>query len=134
VDPGVGAPILIVPAAGDGAYDVDLANAVPVPAWNPVTGVCSGYYEWDKPNTGKGTVSVGAPGASHFYLLTVEKVLIRFVNRMPIIGTGGYDFNIPAVEPKVMMPQWKGRVTLHNAGHIGLKTAWYLTTARMQTV
>jgi len=134
VDPGVGAAILIVPAAGNGAFDVDLAAAVPVPAWNPVTGVCSGFFEWDKPNTGKGTISIGVPQASHFNLFAIDIPLIRFANKLPLLGEGVLDFNIPAVEPKVIMPHWKGKVTLHNSGHAGLHGAWYMTTARMQTV
>jgi hypothetical protein len=134
VDPGVGAAILIVPAAGNGAYDVDLAAAVPVPAWDAMTGACSGFFEWDKPSTGKGTISVGAPQQSHFNLFAIELTLMRFCNRMPLLGSGVLDFNIPAVEPKTIMPHWKGRVTLHNVGHAGLVGAWYLTTARMKTV
>jgi len=134
VDPGVGADILIVPAAGNGAYDMDLATAVPVPAWNPVSGVCSGFFEWDKPNTGKGTISIGTPQASHFNLFAIDISLNRFANKLPLLGDGVLDFNIPAVEPKTVMPHWKWRVTLHNAGHTGLHGAWYITTARMQTV
>lgn len=134
VDPGVGAAILVVPAAGNGAYDVDLDVAVPVPSWDVVSGACSGFYEWNQPNTGKGTISVGLPQASHFNLFVVELTLIRFCNRMPLLGSGMLDFNIPAVEPKMILPHWKGRVTLHNHGHAGLVGAWYLTTARMKTV
>lgn len=134
VDPGVGAAILIVPAAGNGAYDVDLSDCSPVPAWNTVTGVCSGFFEWDKPNTGKGTISVGTPQAAHFNLFAVNIPLIRFANKLPLLGEGVLDFNIPAVEPKVIMPHWKGKVTMHNSGHTGLRGAWYMTTARMQTV
>lgn len=134
VDPGVGAAILIVPAAGDGAYDVDLDAAVPVPAWNVVTGACSGFYEWDKPSTGKGTITVSTPQASHFNLFAVAIPLIRFANKLPLLGNGVLDFNIPAVEPKMILPHWKGKVTLHNSGHTGLVGAWYMTTARMQTV
>lgn len=134
VDPGVGQAILIVPAAGDGAYDVDLDDAIPVPAWDPVTGVTSGFYEWDKPNEGKGTISVGTPQAAHFNLFVIGITLIRFVNKLPLLGSGMLDFNIPAVEPKMILPHWKGKVTLHNSGHNGLKGSWYLTTARMKTV
>jgi hypothetical protein len=132
VDPGVGAPILAVPAAGNGAYNIDLANAVPVPAFG-VNDAPVGYWAWSEPSTGKGTVSAGAPGASPWHLFAAPIPLVRFANRLPLLGSGAMDMNPPPIKSKKMLPHWKGKVILHNTGHEGLKAAFWLATARAQT-
>lgn len=133
VDPGVGAAILIVPAAGNGAYDVDLDAAVPVPA-QTAEGY-NGYWEWDYSLVGRGTISLGNPGTAHFHLLAIEKTLVRFANKLQFLGGGDLDMTLPAVEPKAQLPHWKGRITLHNHnGHANLQTTWFLHTARVLTL
>lgn len=132
VDPGVGAPILAVPAAGNGAYNIDLANAVPVPAYG-VNDAPVGYWTWTEPNTGKGAIAAGAPGASPWHLFAAPIPLVRFANRLPLLGSGAMDMNPPPIKSKKMLPHWKGKVILHNSGHEGLKAAFWLATARAQT-
>jgi len=134
IDPGIGAAILIVPAAGNGAFDVDLSQAAPVPAWNTITGVGSGFYEWDKPPTGKGTISIGLPQAAHFNLFAIEIPLVRFINKLSLLGDGVLNFNTSAIEPKLILPHWQCKGTIHNNGHEGLVCSWYLTLARSQTI
>ena len=120
---------VIVPAAGNGAYDVNLANVNPV-----LTPLHDGYWDWNFPITGKGTVVPGVPGAAGAHLIAADYSLIRFVNKAPMLGSGSLDFTIPAIEPKICLPHWKIRVTLHNGGHTGLKAVWHLTTARVKTI
>lgn len=120
---------IIVPAAGNGAYDVDLVAANPI-----LTPAKDGYWEWSFPDTGKGTVTAGSPGKAGAHLLAVDQSIIRFANRIPLLDEGERNFTIPAIEPKVMLPHWKGKVTLYNAGHTGLKMAWHLLLARRRTV
>lgn len=121
--------VVIVPAAGNGAFDVDLALANPI-----LTPLKDGFWEWDFPLTGKGSVSVGDPGKAGAHLLTVDKPLVRFANRIQLMGNGERNFSIPAIEPKIMLPHWKGKVTLHNAGHTGLAMCWHLLVSRTRTV
>lgn len=130
VDPGVGSTILIVPAVG-GDYDVDLGNAFLVPA-EDADGDPNGYYEWDFPDEGKGTISPGTPGASHYNLFTIQIDLVTYVARQPFLGNCDIPINYP-VRPKIILPHWTSRVTLHNGGHAGLKSAWSLTTARKKS-
>jgi hypothetical protein len=127
VDPGTGAAILIVPATG-GSHTVDLASCAPVPS-----PTYQGFFDWDYPHTGKGTVSLGVPQAAKYNLFTVDIPLVRFVNKLPILGAGEIDITIPAVEPKIILPHWKGKATLVNGGHTGLKLSWWLALARVQT-
>jgi len=119
---------IIVPAAGNGSYDVNLAQANPV-----LTPLKNGYWEWDFPLTGKGTVTLGAPGQAGAHLIAADYPLTKFINKTPL-RDGHMDFTISAIEPKILLPHWKGKVTVHNAGHTGLEVAWYLTTARVQTI
>jgi hypothetical protein len=133
VDPGVGAAILLVPANGNGAYDVNLANAVPVPAYGANSALV-GYWDWSEPDTGLGTIQGSStPGHAAYHLFAVAAPLVKFVNRMPLLGSGAMDMQPPPIKSKKMLPHWRGRVTLHNAGHAGLKVAWYLATARAST-
>lgn len=138
VDPGVGAAILIVPAAGNGAYDVDLEDAVPVPAYTETedgTQTPSGFYNWSSPGTGSGVVSAGVPQASPYNLFAVAIDLVRFANRLQLEGAEIQDLTIPAVKPKKILPQWKFKVTAyHAAGTADLAVQWWLTTARIKTI
>lgn len=120
---------IIVPAAGDGAYDVDLGEANPV-----LTPLHDGFWDWDFPPTGKGTVTVGEPQKAKAHLIAANYDLARFVNRVSISKNEQLEFTIPAIEPKIMLPHWKGKVTIHNSGHTGLAVEWYITCARARTV
>lgn len=120
---------VIVPAAGDGAYDVNLGQANPV-----LTPLRDGFWEWDFPNTGKGNVTLGNPGEAGSHLIAADYPLARFINKVPIFCSSHLEFTIPAIEPKIMLPHWKGKVTVHNAGHAGLKVGWYVTAARVRTI
>jgi len=137
VDPGVGAAILIVPAAGNGAYDVDLEDAVPVPAYTEdEEGVQTpnGFYTWSAPDTGSGVISASVPQVSPYNLFAVAIDLVRFANRLQLEGTEIQDLTIPAVKPKKILPQWKFKVTAHHAaGTSNLEVQWWLSTARTKT-
>ena len=126
---------VIVPAAMNGSFDVDLDEANPV-----LTPLKDGYWEWQTsadaksfPNTGKGVVAVGDPGHAGAHLIAVDYPLARFARRMPVIGNQHFNFTIPAIEPKIILPHWRTKVTVHNVGHAGLVVGWYLSVARVKT-
>jgi len=135
VDPGVGAAILIVPAAGNGAYNVDLTQAVPINSFNTdVPRQPTGYWDWSAPDTGLGTVTPGAPGHSGYNLFSVAlDPMVRFMAKFPLLGDNSINLTIPAISPKTILPQWILRVRMHNSGHAGLKLCWGLVTARVKT-
>lgn len=121
---------IIVPAAGNGTHDVDLSTANPV-----ITPDKNGFWEWDFPEVGRGTVSMGVPGASSCHLIAVDVPLTSFVNRSHVIGGCSMDFTIPAIEPKIFLPHWRVKVTVHHGeGTNQLALSWYITTARAKTV
>jgi len=124
---------VITPAVGNGAYDVDLSTATPVPA--VTASGYNGYWEWDWPLTGKGTISVGVPGSAHFHLIAAEVGLVRYAAKLPLLGSGDIDLTLPAVEPKTQLPHWKGRLKLHNeGGSHTVQIGWFLMTARVVTL
>lgn len=124
---------LIVPAAGNGTHDVDLATAVPIPAGKP--NEKTGYYEWDWPDEGKGNVTIGEPGHAEFNLLDFSLTLNRQLPKFQLLGSRAFELTVPAVNPGAMLPQWKQKITLHNhSGHTGLKVVWTIVCARYKTV
>lgn len=119
---------IIVPAAMDGAFDVDLDEANPV-----LTPLKDGFWEWSFSLTGRGVVTIGDPGKAGAHLVAADYLLARFAHRLPIIGNQHFNLTIPAIEPKIVLPQWKTKVSVHNSGHTGLVVGWYLTVARVKT-
>jgi hypothetical protein len=130
-----GANTLIVPASGNGAYDVNLNTAVPVPALNTsIPRAPIGYWNWSSPDTGKGTVSAGIPGGSPYNLFAITiDPLIRLVASLQLIGDSTINITVPAVNPKQFLPHWTMRAVLHNSGHTGLQVGFYLLLARIKT-
>ena len=124
---------VIVPAAGNGAYDVDLEEAVPVPAKDS-EGNPNGYWNLSVIMIGKGTITPNVGGVGSYHLLDVETKLIRHGNKCILLGSNNIEVSMPVVEPKVLLPQWKGKITVHNYGHTGLKVAVTLKLARVLTV
>lgn len=126
---------IIVPSDGSGSYDVDLGLAVPVPAIGSDGSYC-GYWDCASAATGSWAVSPGlTPGSSHWHLVPAEVVLTRYVNCVQMLGSNHVQLIIPAIEPKAWLPQWRGRVTVHNdvGGHT-VSFVWKLTIGRYRTV
>lgn len=127
---------VIVPAAGNGAFNVDLSLAVPIPSFDEDNGgEPSGYWDWDEPAVGRGSVVPSAsPGSAKWHLLAVPVNLARFAAKFPLLGAEHVPMTVPAVKPKKVLPQWRYRVTLRNSGHANLQISWYLVLARTKTL
>ena len=137
VAPG-GPEILIVPAAGDGAYDVDLdvANIVPSACEDECNTTPSGYWDWDAPIVGRGTITPSiTPGHAWYHLFVVDIPLVRFANKVPPIGSGNMPMALGNIKAKKMLPHWIGKTTVyHAAAGSTLSVGWFLLTARAQTI
>jgi hypothetical protein len=125
---------LLIPAAGNGGFDLDLATAIPVPAANEETGTQTGFWDWSSPDVGKGVVSPGQAGLAAWNLLDVSPAPIRFMNRFHMLGAGRVDVD-PPIKPKKILPHWLFRVTVHSAGRATgtLDVVWSLKTGRVRT-
>lgn len=123
---------MVLPAAGNGAYD--LVSGVPVPSYDEGNGeIPDGYWDWSNPDTGLGTLSA-APNEGGYNLFDFPVNLVSFIKNIPLIGTGPVNIPIPAIKPKKVLPHWKFKVSLVNSGNSNLKVGWFLVTARRTTL
>lgn len=118
---------LIVPAAGDGTHDIAEAAKVPLPA-----SAADGYWDWDMPDTGRGTLSPGSPGAAQYNLLDIPVDLVRWVKKIPILGDGTDPLH-PETKARRLLPHWELVVGVHNESLSTIHVVWHLDCARKKT-
>ena len=118
---------IVVPAAGNGTHDVNEVDKVPVPA-----GDGAGYWTWDTPDTGRGTISPKASGGYDLYDVPIP--LVTWLRKMPLLGSNIVDYMLPAIKPKRILPHWTFKAELHNSGHAGLELCWVMFCARKKTL
>lgn len=116
---------IIVPAAGDGTYDVDLDQAVPVPAGMDN----NGYWDADE-RTGVVTVSAD-PGAAKFYLMTVE--LVGWFMRNIGMGSPRGVFEVEAYRSEWISERWKFRMVVDRVSTTAAEAQAYLFVFREST-
>jgi hypothetical protein len=112
-----GAYDVIVPAAGDGTHDVDLATAVPVPASG------AGYWDCDY-DTGVITAS-SEPGHAQYHLLTggLEMFFLRHIACGHPLGS----FEIDVYKAEWVHPTWSLRLSVKRAtAGAGRITGWVM--------
>jgi hypothetical protein len=114
---------LIVPAPGTGAFDVVLANAVPVPS-KDATGYWSSDYE-------TGVIAAGSPGAALFNLFDFE-IKLGSVVRTHFHNSQG-EFGLPAYGVAWIHPNWTLKATTNKQSPgAGTITGW-IRVFRMNT-
>jgi len=100
--------VVIVPAAGNGAYDVDLTTANLVPASG------AGYWDWDNATTGRGVITPSVtPGLAGWHLLAIQQDLNHFVHKAGGLGSGNVFYGVEVLEPKTLLPHWTHKFVLH---------------------
>jgi hypothetical protein len=92
----------IVPAAGDGAYDVDLATAVPLP---------SSGGGWDYDYFHDALTFPVDPASTSWALLDIPfKVFVQIAVNVPASPMGVFDFD--AYDAQRISPRWKVKFTV----------------------
>ena len=123
---------IIVPAAGNGQYDLD--TVVPIPAYNDETNAQTGYWTYSEPWVGKGTITPGSPGASKYNLFDFPIEMAHFAKIHLMRDSGARDMIAPAIKPKWILPEWKMKVILHNGDtNKTIRLAWDLLVARRKS-
>jgi hypothetical protein len=122
---------IIVPAAGNGQYDLDVT--IPVPANNEETNTQTGYWNHSEPWIGKGTVSPAA-GNGKYNLYDAPLELAHFCKLHLFLPTGQRDFVAPAIKPKWILPEWKIRVVVTNTTSGSFRMCWDLLIARRKSI
>jgi len=124
---------IIVPAAGNGQYDIDVP--VPVPANNQETNAQNGYWNYSEPWCGKGTVSPAVPGKGKYNLFDAELELSHFTKIHVFKDSGTRDLIAPAIKPKWILPEWRLHVEITNTdANKTLRVGWDFLLARRKTV
>lgn len=121
---------LIVPAAGDGEWTVDLATCDLVPVLdkdNP-----DGYWDWDALELGMGTVTPGA-GASLWNLFDIDIKLVHWVCKVPLLGDGENYIDPNSIDRKIYQRwTWYTKAT-SSSNNASAKIGFYLNLAREKT-
>jgi len=102
---------VIVPAAGDGAKDLDVP--IPIPANHDETNATNGQWNYSEPWIGKGVMSP-MPGVGKYNLFDIPLKLATFAKLHLFLPTAQRDMIAPAIKPKWILPEWKMRVTIDN--------------------
>jgi hypothetical protein len=125
-------PGIIVPAAGDGAYDVDLDAAHPVPAPG-----ADGYWDYELPANMKfaGTVTPSStPGAAKYHLIAARFDLTKFVAEEGLLGEGMTTYEPQNINASLCLPEWRFECVAHNAdGEHTLEMVWRVLVSRYWT-
>jgi len=111
---------IIVPAAGDGAYDVDLDEAVPIPDGKTASSPDStGYWDVDKYWSEEVTVNAAGDGEFNFYTFPAE---FYFCKRMNCGHPRGF-WDLDAYKAEWLSSKWQFKLFVDkntdSAGEIG---------------
>lgn len=124
---------IIVPAAGNGQYDLD--SVIPIPAYDDETSEQNGFWGYSEPWVGKGVITPGSPGKSKYNLFDVPLYLAVLCKINLLSDAGERDLIAPAIKPKWILPEWELKVTIDNAdASKTLQVAWDLMVARRKCV
>jgi hypothetical protein len=122
---------IIIPAAGDGAKDIDVP--VPIPAANDETLVQTGYWNYSEPWIGKGTLTPVA-SLGKYNLFDQQLELAHFAKLHLFHAQGSRDLMASAIKPKWILPEWKMRLVITNADTGLLRVSVDLLLARRKSV
>lgn len=120
---------ILIPAAGDGAYDIDLSAGSEAPVPLLTTG---GLWTWSYPDTGLGQVTPAPSADGNCNLVPQAYPIHTYVQEVGILGDSALSFTYPGIDPTRILPQWQFSCRIHNAaGSHDLEASWKIVCARM---
>ena len=123
---------IIVPAAGDGVYDLDVT--IPIPAYDDETNEQTGYWNYSEPWVGKGTVSPTGTNTAKYNLFDFPITLAYFTKLHLFLDSGQRDMVAQAIKPKWILPEWQMQVIIDNVdANKTLRAGWDLLVARRKS-
>ena len=114
--------VLVPNAAGLDVIDLDNVGLVPTPG--------TGFWDWDDPSQGYGTVTPNYAGKGNYQLFDFEVTLGRPLVNLHVLGSAKIDFLMANITPMRVIPSWLHRAVIHNSGHVGLQMAWMFVGGR----
>lgn len=135
--------VYIVPAAGDGDYDIDLSENSTAPVLVPAA-EGQGYWNWDMPNLGLGTVSpavnsVGGPSGD-YDLFAIPLNLHSFLSKNTVLPQAPniestFNYVFPDTELAIVLPCWKHVASVYNSQSDNtIYAIWHLIAYRYKTI
>ena len=122
---------ILIPAANDGVYDVDLETAdkfVPLLS-------ADGLWTWSYPDTGLGSCAPADADGGNCHLVPTEVAVHTYVSEVGIIGDNQLNVTFPGIDPTRIPPQWKMRCRVYNTdGQHTIQLVWELEVGRMNGV
>jgi hypothetical protein len=113
--PGTGGALnIFVPAAGDGAWTIDLSSRDCCPVLtdqnHPI-----GYWDWDWPDEGLGTVSASIPGQGYYnlYDFAVDPAVV-LIPKLHLLGSHMREVPQTAPHPTDVLPHHKMKCYVHH--------------------
>lgn len=125
---------ILIPAAGNGAWNVDLTTATPVPTSDFAP--FSGFWDYELPADmrGRGVITPGSPGTSKYHLIPARVDLDKFVQREQLLGTGVNYYEPDNIKVSLCLPGWAFQCTLHNGtGAHTVEAIWRVLVSRYWT-
>ena len=114
--------VLVANASGADVIDLTNCSLVPSPK--------QGYWDWDEPETGWGTITPNYEGKGNYSMFDFEVLLGHPLVHLHVLGTGKMEFIMSNITPMRVIPSWKHRAVVHNSGHDSLKLAWMFLGGR----
>lgn len=119
---------ILIPAANDGAYDVDLTSA---DAFVPLL-KSGGLWKWSYPDTGLGEIEAAPNGDGNCHLVPAAQDVHTYVNNVGALGDGELNVTFPGIDPTRIPPQWQMECRINNAdGDHNLQVVWELEVGRI---
>lgn len=107
-----------------GIDTIDLADVAIVPSPG------AGYWDWNEPSQGYGTITPNYEGKGGYSLFDFEITLGHPLVHLHVMGSSKIDFLMANISPMRTIPHWLHRAIIHNSGHAGLKLAWMFVGGR----
>lgn len=125
---------VLIPAAGNGAWDVDLSQAAPVPTQSGT----GGYWDYTLGTNMMGagvTTASATPGEAPYHLIPARFDLVQFVAREQLLGDGQHFYEPQNINVSLCIPEWRFECTSYvdNTTPHTLKAIWRVLVSRYWT-
>jgi hypothetical protein len=121
----------VIPMAGNGPYNLNLAKANFVPAENN-----TGFWDWNWPDKGHGILTPNIYQKGEFHVITPDYSAVEFIGKSFLLGAGTKSFTPPNPHPTYVYPGWTIQAEFHKVqnGTKPLMISSEIQTARKSTI
>jgi len=125
---------LIKPKNGDGDRDIDLSTESSIDAIPVTNKDRKGWWDWDCPDEGLGTVSPNYNQKGWYDLYDFQVPLNQHALKVWLLGDIQYQLRINTIISNKFLPHWTCKATVYNSNNANLDVVWFLAIGRMVTI